>query len=265
MSEHKRFSHKTEVVFVIGILAVALVTLWITKATGLPFKSFTESDVLSIIASLFVIAVFMERSVEAILTPIRAPDRQKIEKELNDLPDRQKIEKKINDLNELFKALKKDDNKTELREKIEKELNDLNEDLEALKKDDNEKEWKETKTELAVYKLNTARYAYWLSFVFGIIISLFGVRTLAGLVEPEALESLKTTLYVQEPFCNYQYICDKIQKTFWNRHYYYFSGADIILTGGVIAGGSAAIDKIGRTISRFFNLRSAVDGDEEQK
>ena len=38
-----------------------------------------------------------------------------------------------------------------------------------------------------------------------------------------------------------------------------FSFVDIVLTGGVIAGGSAAIDKIGRGISDFFNLRNGTD------
>jgi hypothetical protein len=142
---------------------------------------------------MFVVAVFMERSIEAILTPIRAPDRQIIEQELEDIE----------------RASENDDDKKQ--QQIIKER------------------------ELATYKLNTARRAYWLSFGFGLIISLVGIRTLAGLVNPEDLEALSD-----------------IHRTL-------FSFVDIVLTGGVIAGGSAAIDKIGRAISEFFNLRSATD------
>jgi hypothetical protein len=193
MTETKNISHKSEVFFVVLILVVALALLYYTKAIGVPFRSFAESDVLAIITSLFVVAVFMERSIEAILTPVRAPDRQKIEQELTDIK----------------KAAETDDSKKEAQ--IEKER------------------------ELQTYKLNTAQRAYWLSFGFGLIISIVGIRTLAGLVNPEDLKALG------------------------DLHQTLFSFVDIILTGGVIAGGSAAIDKIGRAISGFFKLRSATD------
>ena len=79
------FPHKREVAFVALLLGIVLILLCYSKITGIPFKSFTESDILAIITSLFVVAVFMERSIEAILIPIRAPDRQKIEQELEDI------------------------------------------------------------------------------------------------------------------------------------------------------------------------------------
>ena len=193
MSESKTFPHAREAVFLVLILTVALALLYYTKATGVPFKSFTESDVLAIITSMFVVAVFMERSIEAILTPIRAPDRQKIEQELEGIK----------------RAAETDD--SEKGEQIKKEH------------------------ELQLYKLNTAKHAYWLSFGFGLIISVVGIRTLAGLVNPDDLKAL-----------------GDIHRTL-------FSFVDIILTGGVIAGGSAAIDKVGRAISEFFNFKSATD------
>ena len=193
MSESRRFSHTKEAVFIVLILAAALALLYYTKAIGVPFKSFTESDVLAIITSMFVVAVFMERSIEAILTPVRAPDRQKIEQELEDIK----------------RAVETDDSKK--GKQIEKER------------------------ELQRYRLNTAKHAYWLSFGFGLIISVVGIRTLAGLVNPGDLKAL-----------------GDIHRTL-------FSFVDIVLTGGVIAGGSAAIDKIGRAISEFFNFKSATD------
>ncbi len=189
MSETKRFSHTTGAIFIVLILAATFALLYYTKATGVPFKSFTESDVLAIITSMFVVAVFMERSIEAILIPVRAPDRQKLEQELEDIGT--------------------DDSKK--GKQIEKER------------------------ELQTYKLNTAKYANWLSICFGLIISVVGIRTLAGLVNPDDLKAL-----------------GDIHRTL-------FSFVDIVLTGGVIAGGSAAIDKIGRKISESFKLTSATD------
>ncbi len=189
MSETKRFSHTTGAIFVVLILAATFALLYYTKATGVPFKSFTESDVLAIITSMFVVAVFMERSIEAILIPVRAPDRQKLEQELEDIGT--------------------DDSKK--GKQIEKER------------------------ELQTYKLNTAKYANWLSICFGLIISVVGIRTLAGLVNPDDLKAL-----------------GDIHRTL-------FSFVDIVLTGGVIAGGSAAIDKIGRKISESFKLTAATD------
>jgi hypothetical protein len=188
-----RKRHVGEVIIVLLILGAMIALLYYVKLTGIPFKSFTESNVLAIVTSMFVVAVFMERAIDAILTPIRAPDRQRIERELEDIRKDAEID------------------------------------------DSKKKEQKEKERELEVYKLNTAQRAYWLSFFLGLVISFAGVRALAGLVEPMALEGLGDT------------------------HRTFFSFVDIVLTGGVIAGGSAAIDKIGRGISSYFNLKSAAD------
>ncbi|MCW5206914.1 hypothetical protein VU08_08335, partial [Desulfobulbus sp. F5] len=59
-------------------------------------------------------------------------------------------------------------------------------------------------------------------------------RALSGLVDREALINLLAP-----------------QKTL-------FALVDIVITGGVIAGGSAAIDKMGRKISQTLNLTSAT-------
>jgi hypothetical protein len=189
----RSFGHRTAVGLVIVILGIVFALLYFTKAPGIPFKPIQKTDVLAIITSMFVVAVFMERSIEAILTPVRVPDRQKIERELEDCEREAK--------------------------------NDESKESEVIAK----------QRELATYRLKTAQRAYWLSFSFGLIISLVGIRTLAGLVDPEQFEKL-----------------DDLHRTM-------FSFVDIILTGGVIAGGSAAINKIARAISEFFKLKSATD------
>lgn len=91
------------------------------------------------------------------------------------------------------------------------------------------------KQKLAVYKLDTAKRAYWLSFTLGLAVSLAGVRTLSGLVDFSKLSELN------------------------DLHRTIFSFVDVLLTGGVISGGSAAIDKIGRSIRKGLNLTSATD------
>ncbi len=169
-----RFQHREEALFIILILVAFFGLLYYSTPPFLPFKSIAETDVLAIVTSLFVIAIFMERSVEAILIPVRIPDRKKIE-------------------------------------------------LLALEQ------------QLENYRMVTAQRALWISFVFGLLISLVGVRTLAGLVDPGALEKLGKL------------------------HSFLFSFVDIVLTGGVIAGGSTAIDKIGRKIRTYFNLGSVTD------
>ena len=195
MTVKRKFSVKTVAgwVFLALLLAGMFALLYYSKAEAIPFKSFTESNVFAIITSMFVVAVFMERSVEAILIPVRATHRQKIEQELSD------IENQV-------------------------EGTQLKSDMLISKT-----------YELQAYKLETARRAFWISYAFGLIISLVGVRTLAGLVDQHALENL-----------------GEVQRTL-------FPFVDIVLTGGVIAGGSAAIDKIGREISRIFKLNSAID------
>ena len=186
------------------LLGGVFALLYYSKAEVIPFKSFTESNVLAIITSMFVVSVFMERSVEAILIPVRATGRQKIEQDLADIQKQEGLNhNSTNDSRDNH-----DNNKDKLQSKV---------------------------YELQAYKLETARRAFWISYAFGLIISLVGVRTLAGLVDAKALADLGEIQRILFPF------------------------VDIVLTGGVIAGGSAAIDKIGREISRVFKLNSAID------
>jgi hypothetical protein len=89
--------------------------------------------------------------------------------------------------------------------------------------------------ELDAYRMETARQAHWLGFALGVMISLAGVRALSGLVDHAALDRAQ-----------------KAQKIV-------FALVDVIVTGGVIGGGSAVVDKIGRKIRQSFNLSAATD------
>ena len=189
---------KTHIFEAIGIVVILLLT-FLSIAVGnffpIEFKAISDSDIAAIVASMFVISVFMERSIEAILVPVRAPDRQILKQEIARL-----------------KGLDSSSRN--------------NSDIEALKEKENEFE---------LYRLGTAKRAYWISFVFGLLISLVGVRVLSGFVDLDTADHLT-----------------QVQANL-------FTFIDVVLTGGVIAGGSAAIDKIGRKISGFYNLKSATN------
>jgi hypothetical protein len=272
MFELKKFSHRKEAIVVILILAATLAILYFAKFAGLELKQLDGADVLAIISTMFVVAVFMERSVEAILIPIRTPDKQKIEQKL-------KIAKKVSEAAEADVAAKVEIAKaqtaiTEAEKAVlaaqTKGTPDAAVAARAAEATAQEASTKATanqatamakaaeatkaaetvaeksppilaedrfrlEQELETYRLETAQHAYWLSFGFGLAISLVGVRALATLVEPGSLVNLSES------------------------HRTFFSFVDVLLTGGVIAGGSAAIDKIGRRISQFFNLSSATD------
>lgn len=85
---------------------------------------------------------------------------------------------------------------------------------------------------LDAYRLDTARQAHGLSFALGVMISLAGVRALSGLVDQSALAGAQRTV---------------------------FALVDVIVTGGVIGGGSAVVDKVGRKIRQSFDLSAATD------
>lgn len=160
--------------------------------------SFQEGELFDLIMSLSVMAVFMERAVEAVLVPVRTPERQRLEQDL---------------------AL--------LRAELAEQQDDTARQALALAAKDKEHQ-------LEAYRLNTARYAYWLSYGLGMAVSLVGIRALSGLIDPDTLAFLAGP-----------------QKTL-------FSLVDVVITGGVIAGGSAAVDKMGRRISKLLNLTSAT-------
>jgi hypothetical protein len=174
-----------ESLIVLLIFSNILTALYFIGPSALPFKGLDQSKLLETIMTMFVVSVFMERAVEAILVPMRTPGRQQIEHAMESI--------------ESFDAA---DKATLLREK---------------------------KCELDEYRIETAKYAYWISFVFGLVISLAGVRALNGLVDIAPGNSSM-----------------------------FFSFVDVIITGGVISGGSAAIDKMGRKISKTLNLTSAT-------
>jgi hypothetical protein len=82
------------------------------------------------------------------------------------------------------------------------------------------------------YSSITKRYALWSSFIMGLVISLVGIRTLITLVTPESYAALSV-----------------LQKNL-------FTMVDVLVTGGLIAGGSDGIHKILQTFLDLMDKTS---------
>jgi hypothetical protein len=87
------------------------------------------------------------------------------------------------------------------------------------------------KQEAVANKSITQRWALWASFALGLAISLVGVRTLNSLITPESYAALNL-----------------LQKNF-------FDLVDILITGGLIAGGSSGIHSI---LQVFIDMAEAT-------
>ncbi len=78
-------SNRGEVLVLVVMLVVVGLALYYVQPVMLKIRSLPESEILALISTLFVLAVFVERANESILIPIRTPDKQKIELELEGL------------------------------------------------------------------------------------------------------------------------------------------------------------------------------------
>lgn len=185
-------SNKGEWLVLLGLLTLVGLAVWYVNPVQLRFKPVTESDILALVGSLLVLAIFVERANESILVPLRTPDRQAIEQAIEDagkLPDSTQRATQVRKL----------------------------------------------EVSLQQYRLGTAKRAYWLSLLMGLLISTVGLRILGSLVE-----------------------IPQNAPTWSSSQQHWLTFVDIVLTGCVISGGSAAIDKIGRRLSGMYNLSSAT-------
>ncbi len=79
------------------------------------------------------------------------------------------------------------------------------------------------------YRIESRGYALWAGLIFGITIAFIGFRVLEGFVDPNSLTLIKDSYH------------EKI-----------FKIVDIVLTGGVIAGGSEGINKLTKVYTSFM-------------
>lgn len=183
-------SNKTEWLIMWIFLVLIGLGVFFIQPRQLQIKPLTESEILALVSTLFVVAIFVERANESILVPLRTPDRQLIELEIERVKALPDAAERANEIRALEASLLK-------------------------------------------YRLGTAKRAYWISLLLGFLISMVGVRIVESLVlVPPGFSGSQQQLLTY---------------------------VDIVLTGCVISGGSAAIDKIGRRIGDAYNLKSVTN------
>ncbi len=174
------------IIAIVTVVIVILAVLFFPKSV--PFWPFNVSDILILLVSLFLISLFIERTVEVVMIVWREKSKQQLVNELNaEKKKSEQIAKGSRDI-------------TSNEEQATKNLNNYN---------------AETKT----FALPTA-------FALGIIISALGIRTLQPLIDPA------------------------IYKTFPSLQKALFTGADTLITGALLGGGSKGIHEI---IEAFLN------------
>jgi len=104
------------------------------------------------------------------------------------------------------------------------------------------KELTEARDALAAYKARTRQLSMWYGFAFGILVSCVGVRAIGSFAVPRSLDGLPAA------------------------QYYLFNLVDILLTGGLLAGGSDGIHKIAEVLRAFLekNSKKYSEGSEPQ-
>lgn len=178
-----------KIFFIILLVIILAVALYFTFGF-VEFNRDIGSSIGTILGSLLIVALLLERALDVFLTTWRAEGSEKLDSEIND------IKEKIARLKQAGKADTDPDIKTEqgyLRQKNQEKL---------------------------AYRSKTRIIAMWSGLILGVIISAIGFRVLATLVDPASFGGIKDN-----------------QK-------YFFNLFDILLTGGLIAGGSDGIHKI---------------------
>jgi hypothetical protein len=187
---------KTKLAIVWGFLVVLLVfgVVLGMQVGSLELKPVSVGDITQLLATFFVLALFVERTLEVFITAWRGKETVIREKELH-------IAKR---------ALAESVNEAARQETVG------------------------TRTrELVEYKGETQKIALRTGLVLGILIAAVGVRTFGTFVVPPAASTATA------PWSHVQAVT--------------FAALDVLISGGIIGGGSDAIHKMMNVITGFFD------------
>lgn len=178
-----------------------LIGLLFLAVTGAPlvleFKENYLEEAQRLIASLFIVAVFVERALEVFVVTWRGPHTNELDSEITFLSEQLAIE-----------TQKSGGAKTDELTRIENEL-------------------KRKQRERITYKSDTQRMALWGGLLLGVLIGTAGLRVLSALLANlDKLTGLQAIV---------------------------FRVTDVLLTGGLLAGGSDGIHKIYKVYSEFMD------------
>ncbi|MHC4435036.1 MAG: hypothetical protein ACYTBS_24630 [Planctomycetota bacterium] len=167
------------------------------------FKADNTDHLWPLLASLGIIAIIIERSLEIFLTAFRAQRSEEMDLEIRGIKDR------------ISKA-------SPGGQKASK----LTESLEGLQ----QKKLKRSS--------GTRVYSLWSGLFVGILVSAVGIRSLQTLIDPEAFRE-----------------ADSYQRAL-------FTLVDVLLTGGILAGGSDGIHKLVEVLRAFLDKsRNSLKGE----
>jgi hypothetical protein len=177
-------------IFFIILLALIIIAAFYFTVGFVEFRTDIGSSIGTILGSLLIIALLLERALDVFLTTWRAEGSEKLDSEIKE------IKQKIDQLKKAGKPETDSDVKTETG---------------SLSKKNQEK---------LAYRSKTRIIAMWSSLILGVVVSAIGFRVLATLVDPGSYAGMG---YKQKNF---------------------FEFVDILMTGGLLAGGSDGIHKI---------------------
>ncbi|MCG8672560.1 MAG: hypothetical protein MI867_24370 [Pseudomonadales bacterium] len=201
-------SNRKAIGFVFFVALVIIVASAAYRWAPVPFGevNLTMGSVASLLALIFVIALFVERAQEVVLTNWRAKGSEE-------------LDLKILGLERKLKRL-------ETSHESDEDPESLYQELEAARLDKLQ------------YRAQTRVLALRVGVVMGLMVSMAGVRTLGSFVAPEVLLAFGTVQLA------------------------IFHGVDVIITGGVIAGGSDGVHKMAELYRVFVETKAK---EEKQK
>ena len=223
-----RHLHTYQVLSVLfTVIAVVLVIIF--RPVFQPFWPFTVWDIVILLVSLFLVALFIERAVEVIMIVWRNRDKQKFLTEINAVKKMFKL--KTEQKKDIIAAadVAKSANVVAKAARVSKNAVAIAEDLMNVVKEtkvvndaalvDAQKQMEVTR-QLEEYSAQTKTLAMLTAFGLGIAVSALGVRALQPLIDPAVFRGLGI----------------------WQRAL--FIGADTLVTGALLGSGSEGIHKI---------------------
>jgi hypothetical protein len=215
-------------VFILAILALPAFLF----PKSLSFKPFGLNDVSQLLTFLFLVSLFLERSLEVFISTWRLPREEKID---NDIQNNERViaekkalrEKKIEQPQIVTTKVEREISKAPPKVKTETAVENIPANTAKLTDELDEEMVKlgENKQKRSQYKSETRKIALWTALFFSLLISAAGIRSLDTLVEPTGLNSIQQIV---------------------------FRCLDTLLTGGLIAGGSDGIHKVTQVFTTYF-------------
>lgn len=216
---------------ILGLVILVFAAWYNLEAVGLK-PEIDMADLLKLLSTLLFIALIVERVLEVFISAWRGEGKEKrayrvaqLREGLSwwELEKKQELQKRLEEDKLEVTPLEKA-NREDLRKKIDKQLEEkFKEKFDQLG---------EAEKELALYRINTKLKTVPCGLFLGILVSALGFRTLQPLLDPSAVAELSRF------------------------HATFLRTTDVMLTGGLIGGGSDGIHKVIQAFVDFMESTS---------